>query len=113
MSQDVGPIYLGTGEENVFLGREITQEKTFSDATAQRVDAAVREIVENALKEAVALNLKHRDRLDALVKALLETETLDAPEVIAILGPAPGQEDVEAGIVPAQPTTPNSGVPRD
>jgi cell division protease FtsH len=88
MSPDVGPLYLGTGEEHVFLGREITQDKSYSDATAEKVDAAVRRIVENALKEAVELNSKYRDKLDAMVRALLEKETLDAPEVIEIFGPA-------------------------
>jgi cell division protease FtsH len=104
MSTDVGPVYLGTGEEHVFLGREITQERAFSDATASRLDAAVREMIESALQRALAINLKFRDRLDALVAALLEHETLDGKEVIAILGP-PNQLDLEAGMEPQQPVT--------
>jgi cell division protease FtsH len=88
MSPDVGPLYLGTGEEHVFLGREITQDKSYSDATAEKVDAAVRRIVENALEEAVELNTRFRDKLNAMVVALLEKETLDAPEVLEIFGPA-------------------------
>jgi len=98
MSEDVGPIYLGTGEEHVFLGREITQDKSFSDATAQRLDTAVQEIVENALKQAVQLNNTYRDKLEALVAALLERETLDGPEVIEIFGAPPVPEDTEAGM---------------
>ena len=98
MSEDVGPIYLGTGEEHVFLGREITQDKSFSDATAQRLDAAVQEIVENALRQAVSLNPTYRDKLEALVAALLERETLDGPEVIEIFGIPPVVEDTEAGM---------------
>ena len=99
MSEDVGPIYLGTGEEHVFLGREITQDKSFSDATSERLDAAVREIVENALRQALEINRLHRDKLDALVKALMERETLDAPEVFEIFGDPPVAEDPEAGMV--------------
>jgi len=108
MSEDVGPIYLGTGEEHVFLGREITQDKSFSDATSERLDAAVREIVENALQQALAINRQYRDRLDGLVKALMEKETLDAPEVLEIFGAPPVPEDPEAGMVrqPA-PAAPN------
>jgi cell division protease FtsH len=98
MSEDVGPIYLGTGEEHVFLGREITQDKSFSDATSERLDAAVREIVENALQQALAINLAHREKLDGLVKALMERETLDAPEVFEIFGERPVAEDPEAGM---------------
>ena len=107
MSEDVGPIYLGTGEEHVFLGREITQDKSFSDATSERLDAAVRQIVENALQQALAINLKYRDKLDGLVVALMEKETLDAPQVLEIFGVPPVPEDHEAGMVvqpaPGQP----------
>jgi cell division protease FtsH len=104
MSDDVGPVYLGTGEEHVFLGREITQDKAFSDATAQRIDHAVREMVEGGLHRALDLNRQFRVQLDALVAALLEHETLDAKEVTAVLGP-PSPADIEAGIVPQQPAT--------
>ncbi|MCA9859842.1 MAG: cell division protein FtsH, partial [Thermomicrobiales bacterium] len=90
MSDEVGPIYLGTGEEHVFLGREIVQEKAFSDATATRLDQAVREIVEQALGRAVGMIEDNRDKLELLVQELLEKETLDATEVTAILGPRPG-----------------------
>ncbi len=99
MSEDVGPIYLGTGEEHVFLGREITQDKSFSDATSERLDAAVRQIVENALQQALAINVKYREKLDGLVVALMEKETLDAPQVLEIFGVPPVPEDHEAGMV--------------
>jgi cell division protease FtsH len=106
MSGEVGPVHLGTGEEHVFLGREITQEKSFSDATAQKVDTAVREIVESALARALELNRRFRRQLDGLVAALLEKETLDATEVAAVFGPAPTSgEDPSVGMVPKQPAT--------
>jgi cell division protease FtsH len=104
MSPDLGPVYLGTGEEHVFLGREIVQDKAFSDATANRLDAAVREMVEGALERALLLNTKYRERLDELVAALLEHETLDAKQVVEVLGPS-STEDYEAGVVPQQPAT--------
>ena len=90
MSDEVGPVYLGTGEEHVFLGREIVQEKAFSDSTATRLDKAVREIVEDALGRATTMVEANREKLEELVKALLDKETLDAAEVTAILGPRPG-----------------------
>ncbi|MGI8475069.1 MAG: ATP-dependent zinc metalloprotease FtsH [Thermomicrobiales bacterium] len=89
MSEEVGPVYLGTGEEHVFLGREISQEKAYSDATAQRVDAAVRGMVEDALERSLSLVRGRREQLHSLVMALLEKETLDAVEVTALLGPRP------------------------
>jgi cell division protease FtsH len=112
MSEDVGPLYLGTGEEHVFLGREITQDKSYSDSTAERVDAAVRQIVENALREAVELNTRYRDRLDAMVRALLEKETLDAPEVIEIFGP-PVSENRSAGFDDHEGLAASDGQPPD
>ncbi len=98
MSDVLGPVYLGTGEEHVFLGREITQDKSFSDSTAEKVDGAVREIVENALNRAVELNNQYREQLDALVRELLDKETLDGPAVREILGPPVGTEDHEVGM---------------
>jgi cell division protease FtsH len=80
------------------------QDKAYSDATANRLDNAVREMVEEALDRAVQVTNEHRDKLDALVAALLEHETLDGKEVIEIFGP--GQVlDPEAGIVPQQMIT--------
>jgi cell division protease FtsH len=80
------------------------QDKAYSDATANRLDNAVREMVEEALERAVQVTVENRDKLDALVAALLEHETLDGKEVIAIFGP--GQPlDPEAGIVPQQMVT--------
>jgi len=95
MSDEVGPVYLGTGEEHVFLGHEIVQEKAFSDATATRLDMAVRDIVEQALGRASDMVSSNLDKLELLVKALLEKETLDAAEVTAILGPRPGGAPAE------------------
>ncbi|MGH2614484.1 MAG: ATP-dependent zinc metalloprotease FtsH [Thermomicrobiales bacterium] len=104
MSDELGPVYLGTGEEHVFLGREIMQEKAYSDATANRLDSAVREMVESALERAVQTTSEHRDGLDALVAALLEHETLDGKEVVAIFGPG-HRLDPETGVAPQQPAT--------
>jgi cell division protease FtsH len=106
MSGEVGPVYLGTGEEHVFLGREITQEKAYSDMTAQKLDTAIRETVENALARALELNRRFRRQLDALVAALLEKETLDAAEVTEVFGPPTATgEDPSVGMVPKQPAT--------
>jgi cell division protease FtsH len=104
MSEAVGPVYLGVGEEHVFLGREISQERAFSDATSERVDAAVREIIELAMEEAEALIRKNQPKLEALVQALLEKETLDAIEVSEILGPRPTTGRPEAEVTMPPPT---------
>jgi cell division protease FtsH len=106
MSPDVGPVYLGTGEEHVFLGREIVQDKAFSDATAERIDAAIHDMVEGSLQRAIEVNQRLRPQLDALVAALLEHETLDAADVLRIFGPVAGAvHDPEAGMEPQLPET--------
>ena len=87
MSDEIGAVYLGTGEEHIFLGREITQDKAFSDATAQRLDAAVREMVDAALTQAMETVKTHRVDLEKLVAALLDKETVDSNDVIELLGP--------------------------
>jgi cell division protease FtsH len=103
MSDEVGPVYLGLGEEHVFLGREIVQDKAFSDATSERVDAAVRQIIEQALVTAQTLIEANKGKLDKLVAALLEKETLDAVEVTDILGPRPQLSPREAEIMVPPP----------
>lgn len=100
MSDEVGPVYLGTGEEHVFLGREIVQDKAYSDNTAERLDGAIRGIVEDALQRALTLVNSRRTELHKLVDALLEKETLDAVEVTRILGPRPEDPTL---IRPTQP----------
>ncbi len=108
MSEEVGPVYLGTGEEHVFLGREISQDKSYSDATSERVDRAVRELVEHALKSAETVLLSNRPKLEKLVAALLEKETLDAVEVTELLGGRPAGPVSEAimSVPPPTPTAP-------
>jgi cell division protease FtsH len=113
MSDEVGPVYLGAGEEHVFLGREIVQDKAYSDATAQRVDTAVRHLIEKALQEAMAMISEHSEKLDRLVEQLLEKETLDAVEVTEILGPRPkgSRSDVEVTVPPSTVHSPLVGEP--
>jgi cell division protease FtsH len=113
MSDEVGPVYLGTGEEHVFLGREIVQDKAYSDATAQRVDDAVRHMIEKALQEAMTMIRANSDKLDRLVDALLEKETLDAVEVTEILGPRPkgSHSEVEITVPPSTVHSPLVGEP--
>jgi cell division protease FtsH len=113
MSAEVGPVYLGTGEEHVFLGREIVQDKSFSDATSERVDAAVREIIESALATAQTLIEANRPKLEKLVTALMEKETLDAVEVTEILGPRPqlSRREAEVMVPPPASSPPLIGEP--
>jgi cell division protease FtsH len=96
MSEAIGPVYLGTGEQHVFLGRELTQDRDMSASTLDRADAAVREFVTNGMQHAIALLTEHKAELDALAQKLMEEETLDEDEITALLGAPPVPNEVAA-----------------
>ncbi len=77
MSDRLGPIALGRGEEEVFLGREIMQQRHVSEETAEAIDEEVRDLVEAGRKLAREILTENRTTLDSIAKALLERETID------------------------------------
>jgi cell division protease FtsH len=85
MSEELGPITFGRREEHVFLGREISQPKDFSEETARIIDHAMKNLVEGAYQKAKDLLATHRAELQALAQALLERETLDSQEIDRII----------------------------
>jgi cell division protease FtsH len=89
MSDKVGPLTFGSPSEEVFLGRELGMRRTFSDETAQTIDREIRRIIDEQSDRARSLVTGHRDKLDAIAKALLERETLNAEEVDRALGIEP------------------------
>jgi len=85
MSEELGPITFGRREEHIFLGREISQPKDFSEETARLIDHAMKNLVEGAYQKAKDLLATHRAVLQALAQALLERETLDTQEIDAVI----------------------------
>ncbi len=85
MSKALGPIQYGEREEMVFLGRGIAETRNYSDKVAQEIDEAVRKLVDEAHRRCHEILKSYRDRLDAVAVALLEQETLHAPELEAIM----------------------------
>jgi cell division protease FtsH len=122
----LGPITFGKKEEQIFLGREISQHRDFSEDTALKIDAEVRRFVDEGYQSAVNILSSNRDKLEKIAMALLEREVLDASEIQMIiegkelparvdpnapatkdevqqvLKPAPGQGSVAPGERPAQ-----------
>jgi cell division protease FtsH len=96
MSDEIGPIYLGTGEQHVFLGRELTQDRDMSATTLDRADEAVRRIVTAALDQALVLLESRRVELDSLALKLMDEETVDEEQITELLGAPPVQSDVAA-----------------
>jgi cell division protease FtsH len=87
MNAEIGPIDLRESEDHPFLGRRIAQPRSFSDATAARVDAGVMELLHAAEADATRLLEAHRDRVALLVARLEVEETLDAASIRACLAP--------------------------
>lgn len=85
MSERMGPLTFGKREEHVFLGREIAKHRDYSDKTAEEIDEETKRIVTEAYHQTKELLEKHRELLDALAKALLERETLEANEIDSIM----------------------------
>jgi cell division protease FtsH len=85
MSDKLGPLAYGKKEEQIFLGREIAQHRDYSEHTAVEIDNEVKRIVNDNYERAKRLITERKETLDALTKALLEKETLDGPEIDAIV----------------------------
>jgi cell division protease FtsH len=87
MSERLGPVAYHASEEHPFLGREIHQQREFSEHTAQLIDEEVARILHTASDRAMAMLQEHRAKLDALAEALVEREILDDKEIEQLIGP--------------------------
>ncbi len=85
MSEKLGPLAYGAKEEELFLGREITRTRNFSEGTAIAIDAEVRRIVTTAMKRADKIVRENLPKLHRLANALLEREILDSEEIDKLL----------------------------
>jgi cell division protease FtsH len=87
MSSELGLMTYGQKEELIFLGREISEQRDYSEAIAERIDSEVRKLVDDAYQLTKKLLTKYRDRLDAVAQKLLEVETLSREEFESIFPP--------------------------
>jgi cell division protease FtsH len=86
MSDKIGPVAFRRGEEHIFLGREMTQQRDFSEHTAQIIDDEICALIKGIEQEIATLLKQHRQQLEALATALLERETLEADNIKSIIG---------------------------
>lgn len=107
MSDALGPMVYGENDGEVFLGRSVTTHKNVSEATMQKVDEEIRRIIDQQYALARGLIEANRDKIEAMTKALLEWETIDADQI----------NDIMAGLPPRQPkptyVAPPSQPPKD
>ncbi|MFQ5596801.1 MAG: ATP-dependent zinc metalloprotease FtsH [Nitrospiria bacterium] len=94
MSEKMGPLTFGKKEQEIFLGREISQHRDYSETTAIEIDREVKRLIVENYDRAKKLITENMKALKALAEALLEKETLDAPEIERI---------VQASISPPSP----------
>ena len=87
MSSEMGPMTYGQKEEMIFLGREISEQRDYSELVAQRIDNEVRKIVDDSYKLTSKLLTKYRKQLDLVALKLLEVETLTREDFEAIFPP--------------------------
>jgi cell division protease FtsH len=85
MSDVLGPMTFGQKEELIFLGREISEQRDYSEQTAQQIDHEVKKIIEEAYQRAKDVLTEFRGRLVAVAQQLIEVETLDGPALEALL----------------------------
>jgi len=88
MSAEMGTMSYGQKEEMIFLGREISEQRDYSEAVAEQIDREVRKIVEDAYKTAKLTVKKYRKQLDIVAQKLLEVESINR-EDFELLFPAP------------------------
>jgi cell division protease FtsH len=100
MSDKLGPMVFGQKEELVFLGKELGEQRDYSEAVAQEIDTEVRRLVSSAFDHAKDILNQHHDKLDIVARRLIEVETIDGKEFEALMK---GQ--------PLEPPTPPQSTP--
>ena len=115
MSEKLGPLVYGKKEELVFLGKELSEQRDYSEAIAQEIDAEVQRIVAEAHETALAALNANRERLDRVAEILIEVESLDQAEFEAVwngeqLPPKRDQSNTPPAAKPSK-SAPDSAAP--
>ena len=88
MSDTIGPVAFRDGEENPFLGKELHEQRQYSEHTASIIDSEVQRFLNEAQQRALKLLTEHRDKLDKIANALLEDELVEHDDLVKLIGPA-------------------------
>ena len=113
MSDALGTMVYGENEGEVFLGRSVTTHKNISEATMQQVDAEIRRIIDQQYALARGLIEANRDKIEAMTKALLEWETIDAEQINDIMAGNPPRppKPTQSSQAPQPPQNPAPTAP--
>jgi cell division protease FtsH len=91
MSDRLGPRTFGRRQSMVFLGRDISEERDYSERTAEEIDDEVRRVIDEAHERCRKVLAEHRDSLDKVASVLVVEETLEGDELRSLLGPTAGR----------------------
>jgi len=109
MSDKMGMVEYGEHEDYVFLGRDISRARDYSEATAEQIDTEVRKLVDDAYARAKEILVTNREKLEVIAKALLEYETLDGAQIREVIehgrliNPPPGPPTTGPKLGPDKP----------
>ncbi|MBV8244401.1 MAG: ATP-dependent zinc metalloprotease FtsH [Candidatus Eremiobacteraeota bacterium] len=110
MSESLGPIQYGRGNHQVFLGRDLGEERNYSEEIASRIDLEVRKIIDMCWNRGKEILDEHWGKVERMVESLLEYETVETEEVRAILDDRPYTRESGPTEPPAaQPEKPAEG----
>jgi len=85
MSDELGMVEYGENQGEVFLARDISRDRNYSEATAQKIDGEIKRVIDRAYADAKRILLEKRDKLELIAQALLEYETLDASHIMDLI----------------------------
>jgi cell division protease FtsH len=96
-SKELGTVAYGDNQEEVFLGHSVARHQNVSESTAQKIDAEIRRLIEDAYATARRILTKKSKDLEALAQGLLEYETLSGEEIVDLLKGKPPVRGEDAG----------------
>jgi cell division protease FtsH len=111
MSDKIGPLTIGGRHGNPFLGRDWMEERNYSDEVALNIDQEVRHIIDTCYQRAKTILIENRDKMEEVVKVLLEKESIEREEFVALMQgakPVPGEQQI-----PPTASTPTSSTKLD
>ena len=113
MSEKLGPLAFGKRDELVFLGREIGEQRNYSDDVAKMIDEEVRAIIDRGYSKAMDVLVRHKDRLIQLAERLVAEETIEQEEFEAMFADIPDpRKDTHMTPVPLDGSMPRRDRPR-
>src|SRR5579871_1842142 len=109
MSDRLGPLRFGRRHGNPFLGRDLMEDRDYSEDIARAIDEEVRAFIDQGYERARHILTENRAKMDEIAEILLEKETLTREEFLALLNGEATPDDIRKGLLSPPPTPPATG----